>query len=273
MGNVFFKSDSDKYLHSHYTEEMPNNKSYCHHNNHNEILVFLQGNARFEVEGNSYNLKPYDILVLQSAELHRIYHLEPVKKYENYVCHVSDSFFVKNECEELKTVFLARPLGVNNLISGELVKNHYVMDILKKMDEYATQYDSVPEIVMKSKLIELLFHLNQLHKQTLAGSYVSENVRDIILFINEKIGEKISLDIVAEHFFMSKSHLCHLFKEHTGLTVNQYIKQKRFIRVKELRAEGLSLTDACMKAGFGTYSNFYKMYLNEMGRAPSEDLK
>ncbi len=273
MENIFYKSETDKYFHSHYTVETPNNKRYRHHNNHNEVLVFLRGNCRFEVEGNSYTLKPYDILVIQSAELHRIYHLDPVATYENYVCHISDSFFVKNECEDLKTIFSARPLGVNNLISGDLVKNHYVMEIFKKMDEYATKYNPVPAIVMRSKLIELLFHLNQLHKQTLNASFVSENVRDIIMYINEKIGEKISLDDVAEHFFISKSHLCHLFKEHTGLTVNQYIKQKRFIRVKELRAEGMSLTDACSKAGFGTYSNFYKMYLNEMGKAPSEDLK
>ena len=72
---------------------------------------------------------------------------------------------------------------------------------------------------------------------------------------------------------MSKSHLCHLFKEQTGLTVNQYIKQKRLIKVKELRAEGRNFLDASLKAGFGSYSSFYKAYIEEMGHAPSEKEK
>ena len=126
---------------------------------------------------------------------------------------------------------------------------------------------------MRGKLVELLFHLDQLHSKTLQKNCVSENVREIIMFINENIDEKLSLSEIAEHFFMSKSHLCHLFKEHTGLTINQYIKQKRFIRVKELRADGYSLTDACSRAGFGSYSNFYKMYSNETGHSPGKDLR
>ena len=58
-----------------------------------------------------------------------------------------------------------------------------------------------------------------------------------------------------------------------GLTENQYIKHKRLIRVKELCSQGMTLAEASVRAGFGTYSNFYKIYTTETGRNPNEDLK
>ena len=271
--NIVYKSKSDKFLYSHMFNPTPMKVKHWHHNDHNEILVFMKGNSKFSVEGTTYILKPYDILIIRASEMHRVYHLEPSTPYERFVYHIPDSFFVKNDCENLKKIFTARPLGMNNLIPGEMVKDHCVMDVLKETDDLVTQYDVVPENVLRGKLVEFLFHLNQLHGKTLKSDYVSDKVREIIMYLNDNLESKITLDVLAERFFMSKSYLCHLFKGHTGLTVNQYVKQKRFIRVKELRAEGLSLTDACMRAGFGTYSNFYKMYLNEMGKAPSEDLK
>lgn len=272
MWNIFYKSQTDKFFHSHTYDEVNDNKSIHHHNNHYEILVFIKGNCRFEVEGFYYDLKPYDILILQPAEMHRIHHLEPNEPYERYVYHIWDTFFVKNDCEEMKKIFTSRSLGVNNVISGELVKDHYIMDILKAADSYVTEYNPVPENVLRGKLVELLFHLNQLHGKTIHEGQTGDNIREIIMYINENIGKNLKLSDIADHFFISKSHLCHLFKKNTGLTVNQYIKQKQFIKVKEFRAEGMSLTDASVKAGFGTYSNFYKMYLNETGRAPSEDM-
>ena len=273
VDSIVYKSKSDKFSYSHIYNPTPMRVKHWHHNDHNEILVFMKGNSKFSVEGTTYFLNPYDTLIIRASEMHRVYHLEPATPYERFVYHIPDSFFVKNDCENLKKIFTARPLGINNLIPSEVVKNHPVMEVLRQTDDLVTKYDTVPENVLRGKLVEFLFHLNQLHGKTLKNDYVSDKVREIIMCLNENLDKKITLDEIAERFFMSKSRLCHLFKEHTGLTINQYIKQKRFIRVKELRAEGLSLTDACMRAGFGTYSNFYKMYLKEMGKAPREDLK
>lgn len=253
--------------------EDPEKIGHYHHNRHNEILIFVDGNCKMAVEGSEYYLEPYDIMIIRSSEMHRMYHMEPIKSYERYVWHIPDNFFIKNDCEELSKIFMARPTGEGNRIPGELVKGSYVQEILRISDEYATMKDTVPESVMRGKLMELLFHLTALHSRVLRETVSDTTVRNIIKYINDNISGKLSLDVIAEEFFMSKSYLCHTFKSHTGLTVNQYIKQKRFIRVKELCAEGMNLSDASAKAGFGSYSNFYKTYLAETGHTPSDELK
>jgi len=263
----------DKGSYSHLYYENPKKISHYHHSKHNEILIFVDGNSKMAVEGSEYYLNPYDIMIIRSSEMHRMYHIEPTKPYERYVWHIPDNFFIKNNCEELSKVFMARSSGEGNRIPGELVKDSYVSDILKKTDEYASMPDNVPQSVMRGKLIELLFHLNILHSKVITETTTDTTVRNVIKYINDNISEKLSLDAISDNFFMSKSYLCHKFKNHTGLTVNQYIKHKRFIKVRELSAEGMNLSDASIKAGFGSYSNFYKTYLAETGHAPSEELK
>ena len=97
-------------------------------------------------------------------------------------------------------------------------------------------------------------------------------INDIKKFIDEHITEDLSLDLVAAEFGISKHYLCHLFKRNTGYTVLQYIKRKRFCLMKEYFISGMSLIDAAMLAGFRSYSNFYRAYFNEFGKAPSKDM-
>ena len=273
MAQIVYNLKKDVVGYSHLMYEHPEKIEHYHHNKHNEILIFVKGNCKMAVEGSEYVLNPYDIVIINSNELHRLYNLEPIKPYERFVWHISDEFFVRNECEEFKRIFSGRHAGEGNRISGELVKDNYIIEILNKLDEYVTAYDEVSEHVMRGKLMEILFHLNRLYDKNLYETAEDNNVRNIIMYINNHIEGKLSLDEISDYFFMSKSHICRMFKEHTGLSVHQYIKQKRLIRVKELRAEGMSLTDASIKAGFGSYSNFYKTYMNEMVKPPRKDLK
>ena len=82
-----------------------------------------------------------------------------------------------------------------------------------------------------------------------------------------------ALDDIAEHFFINKYHLCHIFRRHTGMSINRYVNYKRLLLVRELCAGGMSLTDAAAEAGFNNYSGFYKVYRREFGISPREDLK
>lgn len=140
------------------------------------------------------------------------------------------------------------------------------------MDGYLAENDGALNIVMKSKLIELLYNLNRISIKSEKHSFYDEHVKEILLYINDNITADLSLDSIAGHFFINKYHLCHMFKQQTGLTVNKYVTYKRILLVRELYAKGVSLIDASIEAGFGNYSNFYKMYLRETGKSPKLDL-
>ena len=78
--------------------------------------------------------------------------------------------------------------------------------------------------------------------------------------------------MLAEKFYISKYYLCRAFHKATGLTVHDYIRLKRLNLARELKAEGKSISEAAMMAGFTDYSSFYRAYLKEYGVSPRNDL-
>ena len=97
-------------------------------------------------------------------------------------------------------------------------------------------------------------------------------IKDIISFLNENFTDDVSLDELSDKFFISKYYLCRAFKKSTGLTVQNYIKQKRLMMVKELCSNGIKLTQAASKAGFRDYSSFYRSYKKDNNKSPKDGI-
>lgn len=246
-------------------------KLHHHHDNY-EILLFISGNSQFHVEGTVYYVKPYDIVTVRNNEMHIMSHHEPLTPYERIIISVKEDFFIKNGCEDFKGMFTNRPLGVDNLISSDFVLAHNIPQIMTDMEKYMKDDTPSANIVLRSKLIELLYNLNALCGKSDQNRFYDQRIKNIILYINEHLASPLSLDLIANHFFQSKYHICHIFKQQTGMTINQYIIYKRLLLAKELCLKGKTLMDASMEAGFGSYSTFYKLYTREMGKSPREDL-
>ena len=62
----------------------------------------------------------------------------------------------------------------------------------------------------------------------------------------------------------------HAFKRHTGMTVHQYVQQKRLISAAARIRAGESVTAAAMQAGFMDYTTFLKAFRKQYGCAPGE---
>lgn len=71
--------------------------------------------------------------------------------------------------------------------------------------------------------------------------------------------------LLAEHFFLSESYICRIFKLSTGTTINKYITARRISIAKSLLSNGLSINDVCIKCGFNDYSNFLKAFKKAVG--------
>lgn len=241
------------------------------HDNFMEVLVFLNGDADFHIEGNIYHLEPGDIVIAQPSELHRVVH-RSVGCYERIVLLIHTRFFSRNDCEYLKNVFINRKFGEFNLISHNSPENLELLEIIKRLEKYASNHNPNPMII-KNTLIEFLYVLNLQNRTTENNPLFDNNIRSIVMHLNEHLIEDLDLDDIAGKFFMSKYHLCRIFKKNTGFTINQYITHKRLSRAKELYENGISLSDAASKSGFKSYSNFYRAYVKEMGEPPKRNLK
>lgn len=87
-------------------------------------------------------------------------------------------------------------------------------------------------------------------------------------FIDEHISDEFSLDEIARFVGYSSYHFARKFKEETGKTVMEYVRERRiFAAANEIKAE-VNICNTAMKYGFDTHAGFTKAFLNIYGCTP-----
>lgn len=233
------------------------------HDERYELMLFLSGNAQFHVEGNIYRSHPHCVYIVQPLEMHHNVFLSS-DQYERVVIHFYMDFFKENHCEALEKVFTARPLGMDCQIPARIVDKE-MYHLFMKMNNYILDgaYD-----IAKYVLIELLYLLGQVQEPLTAPVAADKHINEVLLYINDNLSENLSLDHLAAQFYLSKHHLCRIFKKVTGYTINHYINYKRLLLARELHSKGMTLLEASSNSGFHNYAHFYRMYRKEFGTSP-----
>lgn len=92
-----------------------------------------------------------------------------------------------------------------------------------------------------------------------------------IAYINEHLGENLSLTAIADELDMSQYYFCRLFKRSIGTTPHQYLIQRRIDRAKQLLSKPeLTITAIALECGFNNQSHFAKYFRQHIGATPKQ---
>jgi AraC family transcriptional regulator of adaptative response / DNA-3-methyladenine glycosylase II len=71
---------------------------------------------------------------------------------------------------------------------------------------------------------------------------------------------------------VSEAYLSRVFARQVGVPLNRYRNSVRLGRFLELRrsGDGRTLTELAYEAGFGSYAQFFKIYVQAYGQGPRE---
>lgn len=246
-----------------------------HYHDFDKVLLFLKGNVTYCVEGMNYELKPYDIVLVRSGQVHR-----PVVRddsvYERIVIYISRQFMeqYRSDTYDLSECFDRAMQEKTSVFRTESLEKSRLYRITKELEESFAQEEFAGELHRKVLFLELMIQLNRavLHGdvQYLGNSQSGTRIREIITYLNTHLTEDISIDGVAEKMFMSRYHVMHLFKRETGDTIGNYVTNKRLIRARRLIEEGRTVMDACFESGFTSYSNFARAYKKNYGESATK---
>ncbi len=99
----------------------------------------------------------------------------------------------------------------------------------------------------------------------------ASQITPAIQYIDANYSKPLSLNEIAKAAHLSPSRLAHVFKEHTGMTVVDYVTQVRIGHAKELL---LSTTknciDICFAVGYSNQSYFTRTFREQTGMTPRE---
>lgn len=251
-----------------FTESPSNANFQLHNHDEYEIFLFLKGDSKYVVEDRNYTLEPCDIIIIRKHEMHRIYHNRAVP-YRRMVLMVSPAFFQENGCGEYESQFLKGAFGNGNKIAADLVRSGGLYDAFLRYKKYSEDFTLDKDApILRSIVVEILYLINKITAFS-ASDFTGSPIKNVILYLNNNYTEDITLDTLEETFYLSKYYLCRTFHKATGLTIHEYIRRKRLTLVRELAAEGMNMGEAAARAGFHSYSSFYRAYVNEYGASPS----
>lgn len=247
-----------------------------HHHDFYEIYFFLAGNVQYNVESRSYQLKAGDVLLINPLELHQPIFGKEHRSYERIVLWINKNFLesISPSGEDLAACFHTNVPGHTNLLRPEsAMRQMLIYELEQLMLETASQ-EYCSEYCAMSYLVQVLIQLNRQAKQQnkeAEAKVASDSVVYMVLnYINTHYSEDLTLDFLANQFFISKYHLSREFGRLVGTSVHRYIVQKRLIMAKQMMQEGKSSSEVYQHCGFGDYSNFYRAFKAEYQMSPRE---
>jgi AraC-like DNA-binding protein len=90
-------------------------------------------------------------------------------------------------------------------------------------------------------------------------------------FIQARMHERVTLQLVAQHVHVSRFYFCKVFKKATGMTLTDYVARSRVDKVKALLADpSVRVSEAGYAAGFGSIPRFNSAFKQYAGMAPSK---
>ena len=245
--------------------KVTNNDGFqLHTHNEYEIYTFIKGDSDYVVENKIYDLNSGDMIIIRKNEMHRVHHKKECD-YKRMVIMISPEFFKKYGCEEYEKVFTESSL--DNKISVDMAKKTGLSDAIARLWKYYKTCKRKDAPVIISTITEILYLINEI-SDFKPSAVEPPLIKRIMNYITMNLSNDISLDRLANEFYVSKYHLCSIFKKFTGLTIGEYTTQKRLSMADDLVKEGESLSDAALKAGFKNYSSFYKAYKKSYGKIP-----
>lgn len=102
-------------------------------------------------------------------------------------------------------------------------------------------------------------------------SALNDKLKDVRDYLDEHYTENITLDQLAEQFYISKYYLSREFKKEYGTTIIQYVLAKKITNAKELlRYSNASIEDIAQLCGIDDASYFNKVFRKMEGCTASE---
>ncbi len=244
-----------------------------HSHDFHKIVLCLSGRVTYIVEGMTYFLRPWDLLMIPRQQIHRSI-LHSSESYERMVLWISDSFLRRFEEDALLYIFRWPYQQQCALFRPDAQVRSLLIQRLREVESHWNASFEGHLLMADTYLLQFLLELS---RQLKIGPDIAENavqsdpqMTRVLGFINRNLDGDLSIQRIARTFYLSPSRLMHRFKEHAGCTLHQYVLQKRLMCAAQHIQSGESIAASARKAGFADYSAFLRAFRRQYGCLPKE---
>ena len=231
-----------------------------------EIYYLVEGERFYFIDNHTYHIKKGSLVFINKNEIHKTgmasssYHdrilieftEEPFASFFNQFGDIDFKDFFKNHSGVME-IDPREQSYVENLLIGIQSEIHkklpgYRLSVFSKLSAliiYAQRYDESHR-TLPTKSSSMAKH---------------QKVDQVAEYIVDNCTKPISLEDLADTFYVNKCYLSRIFKEVTGFTVNEYINIHRINKaIKLLSTTDMPITEVAVECGYESLTYFEKVF-------------
>lgn len=279
----------------HFILRMPDSSALSdrsHYHDYFQMLYVVSGEIRHEHRGRTLSLFSGDAFIIPPMFSHRLELASPKSRFYS-LAFSADLFhagFVQSNIYRFLSELSHRGNGEEDvhlrirLSEAQQEIFSMLMDCLMREQETCPggTYTAVPSLISSALYIlaqsyrtealtdEEVLSADDGNKAPAAAGN-RKVIGDCVRYIDNHYTEEISMQKLSREFAVSRSSLCSLFKEYTGLSVRKYVRNKRILKAEAmLRSDpSLSLADVSAAVGYPEPSTFFRNFTEVVGVTPS----
>ena len=256
-----------------YRDTGPVKRTGLHTHQNYEFYFFLEGNVEARIRKERYDLTYGDILIIPPGTTHGLFVRDFDVPYRRFDLWISIPFYERLLSMSRDYNYfpdIARR-GNRYIIHTERIAFNRLLSMLYDIIEEEKSNRFGRDTQLMILLSDLGLAINRLAYEQYEGTEAGHQdslYRNICTYIDNNIDEKLSLDDIAEHFFLSKYYLSHVFKDNIGISIHSYISKRRLKLCRDAIVGGNAVSQVYNRFGYDDYSSFYRAFKKEYGISP-----
>ena len=229
-----------------------NKKDYVlmHKHSYYELVLYLSGNGSIGIEGESFKYAKNTLTIMKPGIVHDEKTIEDTSVYIarfKLDCDVEKDYYIVNLSEKTLSI---------------------ILEILERI-----KFEESHNLIYKENYVDTLFNLILLNVfREINDVKIKENnlfIKKVKAFIKENYKQDIDFSLLSSTYGYSYDRFRHIFKEETGISLNQYLINYRLDKAKNLlQNSDLSIKEIAYDVGFQNAAYFSSYFLKRFSITP-----
>ncbi len=250
------------------------NMEFQHFHQFYEMLIFLDDRAGHLIDGAWHDMRCLDIVAIRPSLLHKTTYPEGAT------------------CKRLVIQFafpnMPAPLDAHmkkllSIFDKELpfyrFEGRYKDIILEKINDiyYLSKTpNELTDLAIHNKFTEFLsliylYQEKNVYHDHIDFDNITNKIYSITAYIHSNFTEDLTLNSIADKFYVSNYYLSHQFKKVTNFTLTEYIQLTRIRNAQTLLVSTtMPITDIAFASGFSSFSQFNRAFNHFVSTSPSK---
>lgn len=258
------------------------NMRYNHFHQEYEIYLLLGGRRRFFFDNRAYIAEAGSLILVDSGQIHMSHSVpnDPFKQYERIILYID-----RNKVKQYDAMFpdlkmgeyIRQHFGIYTLSTEQQRRIAYMFrSIMRELDEQLPRSQTAIDLEILSMFINFwrestpvsyLQDKESPNKEGREGKYAT--VYAVSDYVSAHFCEEITLDQLANRFFISKYYLSRSFREVTGLGIREYVNLLRVQKAQSMLQEtNLSVSEVAESLGFDSLTYFERIFKRHLEVSP-----